>query len=301
MRIAHLSDLHLLALDGVPPRRFVGKRVTGWLNLRLRRGDKHKLAVAQHVARAVRAHDIDHVVVTGDLSNLSLETEFEVVKSFLEHDVGFDPERLSLVPGNHDAYTRGAYKSRRFEHFFGAYITSDLPGAAGVPEVGRFPYVRLRGDVAIIGLSTAVPSPPLVASGKLGKAQRMALHSLLAHREVRRRFPVLLQHHPWHNPAGARHRLLEGLLDAEEEAEVLKVIDRGLLLHGHKHRRIHRVIPTERGHIDAIGSTSASLIDADLDRMAGFNVYEIDRELLNVSAFRYEPSGALIPTNVPRA
>jgi hypothetical protein len=158
--------------------------------------------------------------------------------------------------------------------------------------------------VAIIGLSTAVPRPPLVASGELGKPQRMALASLLAHREVKRRFPVILQHHPWHNPPGARHRYFEGLLDAAQEGEVLRTLDRGLLLHGHKHRRIHRTIDTDRGHLDAIGSTSASLLHEDTDRAAGFNLYEVDDDgnLVDVRAFRHEPSsGALVPTSVPRA
>jgi hypothetical protein len=35
MRIAHFSDLHLLSLEGVPARRFLNKRFTGWVNLRL--------------------------------------------------------------------------------------------------------------------------------------------------------------------------------------------------------------------------------------------------------------------------
>jgi 3',5'-cyclic AMP phosphodiesterase CpdA len=294
----------LLSLEGVTARRFVGKRVTGWVNLRLRRGQKHQLAVAQRVARGLAEHRVDHLVVTGDLTNLALESEFELVRTFLEKEIGLGPDRVSLVPGNHDAYTRGAYKSRRFEHYFGAYISSDLPGATGVPEVGRFPYARLRGSVAIIGLSTAVPRPPLVASGELGSPQRAALHSLLAHREVKSRFPIILQHHPWHNPPTLRARFMGGLSDAEEEAEVLSVLERGLLLHGHKHRRIHRTIGTARGRLDAIGSTSASLLDDDTDRAAGFNLYEVDGDagLTRVSAFRHNPeTGELVPTDVPRA
>jgi 3',5'-cyclic AMP phosphodiesterase CpdA len=303
LRIAHISDLHLLSVEALPVHRLVGKRFTGWVNLKLRREEKHKLEVAERVARELRAHEVDHVVVTGDVTNLALQSEFELVRLFLENEVGFDPERVSLVPGNHDVYTRGSYRSRRFEHYFGAYITSDLPGATGVPGLGRFPYVRLRGPVAFVGLSTAVPRLPLIASGELGAAQRMALHSLLAHREVQKRFVVILQHHPWHNPASARHRLLEGLLDADRERDVLRVLARGLLLHGHKHRRIHRTIGTDRGHIDAIGSTSASLVDDDPHRGAGFNLYDVDDfgRLASISAFRYAPADErFVEAEVPR-
>lgn len=302
MRIAHLSDLHLLDLEGVPATRMLNKRITGLVNLKMKRAHEHRQEVAQALARAVASHRVDHVVVTGDLTNLSLESEFSLAKRFLKENLTLAARDVSVVPGNHDAYTRGAQRSRRFESFFGEYITSDLPGATGVPGIGRFPYVRLRGPVAFIGLSTAVARPPLVASGHLGAPQRMALRAVLAHQEVRERFKVILQHHPWHAPGGAAKTLLQGLQDAREELEALDELRRGLLLHGHVHRRVHRTIRTKRGYIDAIASTSASLVHADPHRMSGFNVYDVDeRGLTEVSALRYEPlAGELVPTPVPK-
>lgn len=302
MIIAHFSDLHLLSLAGLEARRLVGKRFTGWVNLKLRRAAHHKREIAQAVAREVRARGADHVAITGDVTNLSLESEFELVRSFLEHDLGLPPERVSLVPGNHDMYTKGAHRARRFQCYLGEYITSDLPGATGVPGVDRFPYVRLRGPVAIIGLSSAVPSPPLFASGVLGRAQRAGLHALLAHEEVRRRTPVILQHHPWHNPVHPVKNLMTGLADAEDQHLVLNDLERGLLLHGHLHRRIHQRIETGRGHLDAIGTTSASLFDAAEDRMGGFNLYEIeaDGSLGTLAGFRLEPeTGRFVSTPLP--
>ena len=136
---------------------------------------------------------------------------------------------------------------------------------------------------AIIGLSTALPRPPLVASGVIGKVQLAALAAILAHPEVRDRTPVILQHHPIHNPASRAKTALEGLGDAGEEARVLGKVRRGLLLHGHLHRRVHRRLATERGQVDAIGATSASLLHESDERMAGFNVYEV------------RPDGALGP------
>jgi hypothetical protein len=93
---------------------------------------------------------------------------------------------------------------------------------------------------------------------------------------------------------------MQGLVDADEELEVLRTVERGVLLHGHLHTRIHRTIPTDRGHIDAIGSTSASLVDDDGDRMSGFNLYEIDEGgLVQVEAHRYDGQG-FVPTPVPQ-
>jgi 3',5'-cyclic AMP phosphodiesterase CpdA len=286
--IAHLSDLHLLALDGVSPHRFLNKRLTGWVNLRFRRKAIHKPFAVRAAARAIRARGVDHVVVTGDISNLALEGEFDLARKFLDHDLGLPAESVSLVPGNHDAYTRGAHKKGRFTKAFAPYLSSDLPGTSG----SAFPYVRLRGPVAVIGLSTAVPRLPFVASGELGNAQMRALEALLEHPEVKKRTAVILQHHPVHNPPGKTHVLMEGLIDAGEELQVLRRLAHGLVLHGHLHRRIHRTVDTPRGHLDAIGTTSASLIDPREDRMAGFNVYEIadDGAIVGLESHRLDPA-----------
>jgi len=238
------------------------------------------------------------VVITGDVTNLALETEFELVRRYLEDDLGLTPDRVSLVPGNHDVYTSGSHRARRFQCYLGEYITTDLPDATSVPDVGRFPYVRLRGPVAFIGLSSAVPRPVLVASGHLGRGQRAALHALLGHREVRRRLPIILQHHPFHNPPKPLKRYFTGLEDADAQGEVLQGLGRGLLLHGHLHRRVRRRIPTRSGHIDAVGSSSASLIDPRDDHMGGFNLYDVDDDgrVRTVEAHRLElDSGAFVP------
>jgi 3',5'-cyclic AMP phosphodiesterase CpdA len=273
VRLAHLSDLHLLDLTGAVPRRLFNKRLTGYANLRLRRGHRHKPEPVRLAARALGDLKVDHVAITGDVSNLALEREFDRVRELLEAEIGLDPEQVSVVPGNHDAYTSGSVRAGRFGRWFSAYTSSDIED---VPGESGFPYVRLRGKVAIIGLSTAVSRPPFVASGHLGREQLERLALALAHPEVRERTPVVLQHHPLHNPRTWLKTLLEGLVDARAEADVLSRVERGLLLHGHLHRRIRRTFRTQRGSIDAVGATSASLLHEDPDRMAGFNLYDID-------------------------
>lgn len=302
MRIAHLSDLHLLSLEGAVPFRLFNKRITGYLNLRFHRKSVHKSFAVRAAAREIQRLEIDHVVITGDVSNLALEGEFALAQRFLEEDLGLPPSRVSLVPGNHDAYTRGAHRERRFAATFDRFLVSDLPELTPRGEV--FPCVHLRGPAAIIGLSTALPRLPLVASGALGRAQLDALGRILDHPEVRGRTPVLLQHHPIHNPKGLTKRTLEGLIDAAEEAQLLDRVARGLLLHGHLHRRVHRTLVTDAGHIDAIGATSASLLHASDERMAGFNVYELgaDGAIASIGSRMLSPDGETFrEVSVPRA
>ncbi|MBK8257136.1 MAG: metallophosphoesterase [Polyangiaceae bacterium] len=296
MRIAHLSDLHLLDLEGAVPFRLFNKRMTGYLNLRFHRKSVHKPFAVEAAARAIRRLNVDHVVITGDVSNLALEREMDRVRRFVEDDLGFSDEQVSLVPGNHDAYTRGAHRSRRFDQTFAKYLKSDID----VAEDGAFPFVKLRGPAAIIGLSTARPRPPFVASGSLGKAQISGLKRALQHPEVTKRTVVLLQHHPWHHK-GWLHLFFEGLWDAAAEAKALEHLAHGLLLHGHQHRRIRRTVPTARGHLDAIGVTSASLIHESDERMAGFNVYEIgdDGAIGAITSHRLKGDEVFVEVPIP--
>lgn len=276
MRIAHFSDLHVLALEGVSAHRFLNKRFTGWVNLRVKRAHKHRPAHVRAVAREITRANVDHVVITGDLTNLALEQEFVAVRELLEEHLGLAPAQISAVPGNHDLYTRGAMRDRRFTTYFHDYVASDLPALCADLPLGRFPFVKLRGPCAIIGLSSAVPRPPLMASGELGAAQLDALSRILEHAEVKKRTPVILLHHPIHNPKTKVKTFVEGLWDADTLIAKLSGLQRGLVLHGHLHIRQKRPLETPLGELLSVGATSASLDHEHEHKMAGFNLYEFD-------------------------
>lgn len=301
MRIAHFSDLHVLALDDVPPWRFLNKRLTGWVNLRFKRNHAHHSDTVRAVAREIRSHHVDHVAITGDLTNLALESEFGLAHEILEHEMGLGPDEISIVPGNHDLYTQGALRAKRFTSFFSKYTRCDLDVAVDI-GAGHFPFVKLRGPAAIIGLSSAVPRPPLMASGQLGRAQLAALDRAFAHPEVKRRTPVVLLHHPVHNPPSTVKTIVEGLWDARALRERFSSVPRGLVLHGHLHRRIRRAVVND---VIAVGATSASLHHEHEHRMAGFNLYEIDDAtgvLRTIEAHVYdEDTGRFSVETIPEA
>src|SRR5690606_27642990 len=106
------------------------------------------------------------------------------------------PKDVTLVPGNHDSYVR----SQAFTYLktWGDYIQGD---AAASGETARFPFVRRRGPVALIGLCTGHPTLPFLATGTLGKAQLDRLAALLSAIEREGLFRIVLIHHP---PAGTR-------------------------------------------------------------------------------------------------
>jgi 3',5'-cyclic AMP phosphodiesterase CpdA len=292
MRIAHFSDLHVLALEGVSRTRFLNKRFTGWVNLRVKRQLKHRPAYVRAIAREITRAKVDHVIITGDLTNLALEQEFEATKQLLEDDLHLDAEHVTVVPGNHDLYTRGALRTQRFTTFFKHYMDSDLPELAAEIELGRFPVVKLRGKLAIIGLTSAVPRLPLVASGRLGRPQLEALERILAHDEVKKRTAIIALHHPVHNPRSRLKTMIEGLVDAKGLIRAVDGLATGMILHGHLHHRVQRPLSTRAGTVLAVGATSASLDHIDDHKMAGFNLYDFepDGSLAGVEAHVYAAS-----------
>ena len=282
MKLAHLSDLHVLDLAGVPARAYANKRLLGYANIRFRRKHVHKAETAARLLRHVGRSDVDHAVITGDLTNLALETEFRAAREMITNELGFLDDRVSVVPGNHDTYVADG-KLRPFSTLFGGNTSSDLPELALPLAGGHFPFVRLRGPLAIIGLSSAVPRLPFVAAGKIGNAQRNAFRAILRHPDIRGRTPVVLVHHPTHGPVSRVKALLEGLHDGEAIERDLSESLPAIILHGHLHRRILRKSRGRDGLV-VVGATSASLHHHDADRTAGYNVYTFDDDGRFVSA-----------------
>ncbi len=273
-RIAHVSDPHVLSPAGAEWRKMLfNKRITGYANLVLRRGRVYRreylLAVFDAAAKAA-----DHIVVTGDITNLALESEYDEARALLD-DVARSVE-VTVVPGNHDIYLPPIHRERRFPDHFGNFLHNDLPELALDLPAGRYPCVKLRGPVAIIALSSGVPRPPFIAAGYVGDEQLAALEKVLAHPEVARRTPVILIHHP---PVDTRIRLLQlrdGLVDAASLRSALAPLARGLVLFGHLHIRVRCVMRTASGTLDVIGASGAALDHPDPSIRAGFNLYEIE-------------------------
>jgi 3',5'-cyclic AMP phosphodiesterase CpdA len=263
--LAHLSDPHLPPLPVPRLRELAGKRALGYLNWTRNRDKFHRRDVLDALVSDLQAHVPDHIAVTGDLVNLALEAEFAPARAWLER-VG-TPDRVTVIPGNHDAYVRAT--QHRFAETFGRYLEGD----DATDDAVRFPLLRRRGPLALIGVSSAVPTPPLMATGWLGRAQLDALDRMLAGLSAETAFRVLLIHHPLRSDSRAKR-----LTDAPELLALLKQHGVELILHGHDHLHSTMWVNGPNGAIPAVGVPSASAVAHGRYPGAAYNLFSIARD-----------------------
>ena len=262
--LAHLSDPHLPPMPEASFRDLAGKRALGYLNWTRNRHKYHRREVLDALVADIKAQRPDHIAVTGDLVNLALEAEYAPAQAWLA-SVG-TPEHVTVIPGNHDAYVRAT--QHRFVGAFGDYLRGDAQ-----TDGASFPFLRRRGPLALIGLSSAVPTPPLMATGTLGPAQLDTLDRQLAQLSAEDVFRVLLVHHPLHS-----NSRMKRLTDSKALRTVLKARGVDLVLHGHDH--IHSTMWVEGSdkQIPAIGVPSASALAHRHYPAAAYNLFSIERD-----------------------
>ena len=264
--LAHLSDPHLPPLPVPSLRDLAGKRALGYVNWIKNRHAIHRRDVLGELVADLKLQHPDHIAVTGDLVNLALEAEFDPARAWLG---GLGASSVvTVVPGNHDAYVRGALQ--RFSETMREYLHGD---GAAPDDAAAFPFVRRRGPLALIGISSAVPSPPLMATGRLGQKQLEALQRVLTKLAAEQLFRVLLIHHPLRSASWMKR-----LTDSEELLALLKRRGVELILHGHDHVHSTAWFDGPRSRIPAIGVPSASSLAHGRYPAAAYNLFAIERD-----------------------
>jgi len=270
--LGHLSDLHATPVVVKNPLHLLNKRFFGWLSWQIRRRRFHRPSVVDALLDDLGRAPIDHLVVTGDLTNLSLASEFGAARERLKR-LG-DARDVSIVPGNHDAYVRVAQAASW--NLWSDYFESDdgETAAESSDPRDRFPTLRVRGPLAVVGLCSALPTRPFDATGTLGDAQLERLERMLRGLSERDLCRVISIHHPI--TAGATHSR-RWLRDAESLRGVIGRAGAELVLHGHNHRTLLAAIDGPDGSIPVVGVRSASDIGQRPERRAQYHVYEIQR------------------------
>ncbi len=248
MRLVHLTDPHLSSLNGVGFSSLLGKRLSGYLSWRKNRSKHYLPAVLDRLVSAVIAENPDQILLTGDLVQIGLESEIRQAADWLS--VFSPPDKVMLVPGNHDVYATGSAMS--VSRFWSDYLFPTGALDEGGDLTDRYPVVRRLGRIDLIGLSTACVTPVFMATGSLGNDQLNRLEVLLQKSKEEGQVVVLLIHHP---PLPGLSNRRKALTDDGALEEVLKRYPPALVFYGHMHRNHELLLGETRVYCTAAASS----------------------------------------------
>jgi 3',5'-cyclic AMP phosphodiesterase CpdA len=276
MRVAHCSDLHLLSHDGAKWLSLANKRWIGAMNLLSNRSRHYHVAAFDDMVADLNAQQLDHVLCTGDVTNLALPQEFDFARDKFDR-LALGPTGVTVLPGNHDAYV--AEGVPLFHEAFGSYAQSDAGwewtegDRHGDADDLDWPLVRVREDLALIGVSTSRATPWFTAYGRVGEGQLVRLRRVLLDDRLRGKVRLVAIHHP---PAGKRAASkIRGLRDHAAFAAVIAETGADLIVHGHEHRDMVESLPGPAGPVPVRGIASGTYEHNKPDRTARYRVFEI--------------------------
>jgi len=250
--IAQLSDLHLIE-DNYDERPLSTRARLSCLSLGRPLEPRERRERVSRALAEVRASGADHLIITGDLTEDGAPEQFEVLAEVLA-DAHIPAERITLVPGNHDAYDAAENYAAAMEGPLRAYAKTSTIGS---PLAFR--------DVTLVPVSTAFHQSPLRSAGAIAKTELEGLERMVSDTAFRGRPLVFVQHHP-----PGRHFLpplqwVDGLLEHSALSSMAERIAHLHVLHGHTHRAVNR--PVRQGEAPRIFSALAVVESEDALRL----------------------------------
>ncbi|ODT82980.1 MAG: hypothetical protein ABS76_05500 [Pelagibacterium sp. SCN 64-44] len=263
--LAHISDIHLSPMPEMGLRDLMGKRLTGYLNWKMRRHEELNSETLARLVAHLKAQNPDFTAVTGDMVNLAMPYEIERAGRWLE---ALGPtDRVAICPGNHDAYVPGALESA--QRVWGDYMRGETL------EQAAFPFVRRVDEVAMIACSSAVPTAPFLAIGRFDHAQAERLGRMLAILGEAGYFRAVMIHHP---PNAELQHPSFGLMGHKLFRQVIAEHGAEMILHGHTHRSSIHSIPGKGKEVPVVGVAAASAAQGGkLNDPARYNLFRIER------------------------
>ncbi len=287
---AHLSDPHLSTLESVRRSDLLSKRFLSYLSWRRKRRFEHRPEVLNALVSDLKQQSCSQVVISGDLTHAGLPDEFVQVRRWLEQlGTGDD---VAIIPGNHDSLVATPWEDTY--QYWAPYFSSDPCNESETDQSKMsqhsWPSLRRRGDIVFIGLSSALPTPPLMATGHVDSGQ---LDSLAEHLQTfRDAFRVVYVHH---SPIVGAEKWRKRLRNATALAAVIAEHGAELVLHGHGHRQRWHSLASQHGEVPVLAVPSASAQGRYGADPAGYNLYRVERGdqgwLLNVESRRLNAGG----------
>jgi 3',5'-cyclic AMP phosphodiesterase CpdA len=268
LRLAHLSDCHI----GFSPQ--------------------HDDMISDSIAN-LNKKNIDHLIISGDLTDTGLEGEIEKLNDMLTENGFSSAERLTVIPGNHDLFTffyryfhrpsefksnikhlaKTLYRVYRYnwqdyqndlQRFATAYhyAFDDIKRLGDTPL--PFPFLKEVGElVTLIGLDSnrllpTVRNNPVCAKGYID-LQRT--EKLLQQAGGNDRIKIAVLHHQLLpetrliEQLGKRFSFAMRLDNCDAFVDLLRRYDVRMVLHGHYHAKQQYLL--DRGRLNVINNGKA--------------------------------------------
>ena len=272
MKVIHLSDLHFPT--PLPFFSLKGKMFTGYINFYFRRRKKYPLQLLNSLIQSVKNSAYDLLIISGDLTNVSHEYEFQKAREILDPLLD---ERTFIIPGNHDRYIHSAiYPTDLFEKYFSEYMGE---------KIGSSTYIYLKkiNNYHILGWDSNYPSGIGIASGRIDSKVIDETIQYLKNRSIHEYF--LVCHHPLWNPYGYEETKYHRMVNREEVIQKLNEYPPSFYFHGHKHSNFYKKADNKI-KFNIINSASSTMKSYE-SHYCGYHTLDISSEKLIVKRKAY--------------
>lgn len=243
--LMHISDLHIHGLP-MNPLAYASKRVLGAANLILRRRRRYPRRRAEALVAHLDAQNWDHLLITGDITQLGTRAEFERARSILNPLLARGHQRVTLMPGNHDRYVPEPKGQGAFEAVFSEFI----------PQ-GEIATRQLTEHWWMVAWDSARPAPWLSAAGHVRPETLSAtaawMKGLPTDAQV-----IVANHYPVFFPPPHRHGIHHDLVNQSAVHQWLLEHRVTLYLHGHIHHNWIHAVEGPSGVITSVNSASST-------------------------------------------
>jgi Icc protein len=282
MRIAHLSDLHL------NPEYFPDRTEAFY-----------------QILEKCKALEVDHIVITGDITNQAKAKEFEHARSILKEFDLLDPVKLTMTIGNHDIYggpyhaedvlsfpgfCKGTDYDAKVKEFYSTFRES-FDDCKYISGASIFPFVKIIGDVAFVGINSVAQwsslQNPIGSNGDIGKHQYQQLKKIFASDILKGKTILVLIHHHFNKiekrkSAGKLERLWHTIemstMKLWKKKKLFQLFNNNKVckvLHGH----LHNHTEYKRKNINFLNAGGTMFVNSNGDH--SFHLLDIHRKSIN--------------------
>lgn len=254
-RIAHLSDLHFGRTDQ---------------------------AQLDGLAEILMQDAVDHVIVTGDLTQEGRKREFEEAARWMNAL----PMRVTAVPGNHDAPVRNIY--RRFKSPWSRY--ERITGYDAEPIVALDSYV-------FAGANSARRLRPGLDWSKGSLSRRQVAQVVKAFRNHPRDIKMVGFHHPVRaieTAARAGRAVVSG---ADHAVDILAQAGLDVMMTGHVHLAKVSLVE-DQGRTFILSQAGTAVSTRLRGEPASYNILALTNQGITVEVHRWGDAGFAIENRV---